>query len=61
MNSPCRYCANRKENCHSTCPDYIAFQEERQAVYKQRQLEIATYNPHDKCYLASQGLLKRRK
>ena len=42
-NPPCRGCENRHERCHTKCPEYIEWNEKRQAkreiAYKNRRLE----------------------
>jgi hypothetical protein len=38
MTAPCKGCADRHELCHSTCPKYLAYRAERDAVIRQREI-----------------------
>lgn len=39
MNIPCKDCTRRKQNCHSTCQDYIDFKKEREEQLKKQQIQ----------------------
>ena len=41
MKAPCKDCTRRTAlpNCHASCPDYRAFNEEREAIREQRRRE----------------------
>lgn len=42
MSAPCKDCADRTINCHSTCAKYLAFKHEndKQREYERRQKRI---------------------
>lgn len=48
---PCHYCANRKNGCHDTCPDYKAWcreNKEWKAFIKRKQYEESLNIKHTK-------------
>ena len=50
MTAPCYKCEKRHDNCHASCPDYIAFSNERrdltEKIYREKLLEAdALHSP----------------
>lgn len=43
MTAPCYKCEKRHDNCHASCPDYIAFTNERknmiEMIFREKMIE----------------------
>lgn len=54
MKVPCRYCEERKINCHSKCPRYLEFREYRERLnrekFKETEIIIADIDRHYTLY-----------
>lgn len=56
MKNPCHHCQKRQMACHSTCPDYLAWRNEREKANEARR---ANNELQDAIYRAEQAARKR--
>lgn len=43
MNAPCKGCDLRHTGCHSECPEYLAYSEEKRRINAIRRKEVDTW------------------